>query len=119
MALRHGSDHRLTTPFVAAYMSVSILAQAMQDAATDAPDAIRRVVTSRLFDTPLGPIAINPRTHHAALRPHLAISNAEREFEIFHSAANPVEADPYLVHSLAQPLASTGSATDTILKVIK
>jgi ABC-type branched-subunit amino acid transport system substrate-binding protein len=125
MALRHGSDHRLTTPFVAAYMSVSILAQAMQDAATDAPDAIRRVVTSRLFDTPLGPISINPRTHHAALRPHLAISNADGEFEIFHSAANPVEADPYLVHSLGQPLASDGAGAtggtpaDNILKVIK
>ena len=35
------------------------------------------------------------------------------------SAASPVEADPYLVHSLSQPLAASEAATDTMLKVIK
>lgn len=124
MALRHGSNRRLTTSFVAAYMSVSILARAIEDAATDAPEPIRRIVTSRIFDTPLGPISVDPRTHHAALRPHLAVSDAEGEFQIFNSAATPVEADPYLVRSLVRPLASgnphpAGPAAGATLKVIK
>lgn len=124
MALRHGSERRLTTSFVAAYMSVSILARAIADAATDAPEAVRRVVTSRLFDTPVGPVSIDPRTHHAALRPHIGLSNAEGEFDIFHSAPGPVEADPYLVRSLARPLATSGTdaagpTSGNTLKVIK
>ncbi|MCM2472346.1 transporter substrate-binding protein [Rhizobium sp. CG5] len=126
MALRHGSDRRLTTSFVAAYMSVSILARAIEDAATDAPEAIRRIVTSRLFETPLGPITVDPRTHHAALRPHLALSNSDGEFDIFHSAPAPVAADPYLVRSLGRPLGGGGADADpaaplagSMLKVIK
>ncbi|WP_420961639.1 transporter substrate-binding protein [Brucella sp. IR073] len=108
MASRHGSERQLTASFVAAYMSVSILARAIEDAATDAPEAIRSVVTSRLFDTPLGPIAIDPRTHHAALRPHLAVSDTNGEFDIFYSASAPVEADPYLLHSLGRSGESAG-----------
>lgn len=124
MALRHGSDRRLTNSFVGAYTSVSILAQAIADAATDAPDAIRRIVTSRHFDTPMGSVSINPRTHHAALRPHIGLSNAEGEFTIFHSAPGAVEADPYLVQTLGR-FVSAGTAdaaaptTGNTLKVIK
>ena len=124
MALRHGSDRRLTNSFVGAYTSVSILAQAIADAATDAPDAIRRVVTSRHFDTPMGSVAIDQRTHHAALRPHIGLSNAEGEFSILHSAPAPVDADPYLVHTPGH-FAATGAAdaappaTGKTLKVIK
>ena len=105
-------------------MSVSILARAIADAATDAPEAVRRVVTSRLFDTPVGPVSIDPRTHHAALRPHIGLSNAQGEFDIFHSAPGPVEADPYLVRSLARPLVTGGTdaagpTSGNTLKVIK
>lgn len=103
MATRFGAERRITTSFCATYMSVTILAQAMKDAATDAPDAVRRVVVSRPFDTPVGPVAIHPRTHHAALRPHLAVSDPSGEFDIFHSAAEPVEADPYLIHAFQRP----------------
>ncbi|RKE77535.1 transporter substrate-binding protein [Rhizobium sp. AG855] len=123
MAARYGAERRITTSFCATYMSVTILAQAMKDAATDAPDAIRRVVTSRSFDTPMGPVAIHPRTHHAALRPHLAVSDTSGEFDIFHSAAEPVEADPYLVHAFHRPKQGDGDShlqrQGSHLKVVK
>ncbi|MCF3641774.1 transporter substrate-binding domain-containing protein [Rhizobium sp. TRM95111] len=121
MAARHGRDRRITTPFMAAYNAVSILARAISDAATDAPEAIRRAVTSRLFDTPIGPIAVDPRTHHAALRPHMGVSDAEGEFELFRSAPAPIEADPYLVRSLLRqpPKAAAPGDTGSALKVIK
>ncbi len=123
MAMRHGHDRRLTNSFVGAYASVSILAQAMRDAASDAPEAIRRIVTSRHFETPMGSIAIDRRTHHAALRPHIGQSNTEGEFDIFESAPGAIEADPYLVHTLARFLASrtrdAATSTANTLKVIK
>jgi branched-chain amino acid transport system substrate-binding protein len=106
MALHHGIDPRLTNSFVAAYMSVSILAQAIADAGTDAPEIIRRIVTSRAFDTPVGPVVIDPRTHHAVLRPHIGLSNAAGEFTIIDSAPGPIEADPYLVRMPARFLAN-------------
>lgn len=124
MALRHGRERRLTPAFVAAYTSISMLARAMEDAATDEAETVRRVVTSRLFETPLGPIAIDPRTHHAALRPHLALSDETGAFGIFQSAPAPVEADPYLVHALArsEPIHEAGPGTPSegqALKVVK
>jgi ABC-type branched-subunit amino acid transport system substrate-binding protein len=124
MALRHGKDRRLTNSFVGAYTSISILAQAIADAATDAPETIRKISTSRHFDTPMGSVAIDKRTHHAALRPHIGLSNAQGEFTIFHSAPGAVEADPYLVHMPGRFLATTtpdaiDPATRNTLKVIK
>lgn len=119
MALRHGQDRRLTTSFVGAYMSVSILARAIADAATDAPDAIRGIVTSRLFDTPIGQVGIDPRTQHATLRPHLAFSDRNGEFRIISSAPSAIEADPFLVHALGKPAVGTDTAAGTVLKVIK
>lgn len=123
MAMRHGHDRRLTNSFAGAYTSVSILAQAIRDAATDAPEAIRRVVTSRHFETPMGLIAIDQRTQHAALRPHIGQSNTKGEFAIFQSAQGPIEADPYLVRTPARFLA-TDSRDGAIeaghtLKVVK
>lgn len=123
MELRHGIDRRLTNSFVGAYTSVSILAQAIRDAATDAPEAIRRVVTSRHFETPMGLVAIDQRTHHAALRPHIGQSNTEGEFSIFQSAPGAIQADPYLVHTLAGFLTTqtrdVAPAHGNTLKVIK
>jgi ABC-type branched-subunit amino acid transport system substrate-binding protein len=96
MAGRHGV-RTMGSPYVSAYMAVSILAQTIADAATDDPRAIREMVTSRLFSTPLGPLKIDPKTHHAALRPLLGRSNGGCEFEILESAPEAVPADPYLV----------------------
>lgn len=115
---RHRLQSRITGPFAYAYMSVSILAQSIAEAGTDDPDVIRRIVTSRSFSTPVGTIAIDPRTHHASLRPHLGRSNAQGGFDIIHSNPVAIEADPYLVrsHRVANP---SGQPAPFGLKVVK
>jgi ABC-type branched-subunit amino acid transport system substrate-binding protein len=124
MAARHGA-RPTTSPYLSAYMAVSILAQTIADAATDDPRAIREMATSRLFSTPLGPLKIDPRTHHAALRPHLARSNGRCAFDILESAPEAVPADPYLVSTSVQfpPLKvradRTGDMSRPSLKVVK
>ncbi|SIR31900.1 amino acid/amide ABC transporter substrate-binding protein, HAAT family [Rhizobium sp. RU20A] len=100
MLARHGQQRRLSAAFVAGYTGVSVLARAMVDAGTDEPAAIRKVVTSRAFETPLGALTIDARNQHAALVPHLALSDRDGAFDIFESAAAPIDADPYLVRSL-------------------
>ena len=116
MTARHGTSRRITTPFMSAYMAMSILASSIADAGTDAPEAVRKVATARLFDTPAGSVGIDPRTHHAALRPHLGISDEEGGFILLQSANEAIPADPYLVRSLQKSVAMPHPVT---LKVIK
>lgn len=116
MAARQGTGRRISTPFTAAYTAMSILARSIADAGTDAPEAVRKVATSRLFDTPAGPIGIDPRTHHAAFRPHLGLSDEEGGFSLLQSAEETIEADPYLVRSMLKRAAAPHPAA---LKVVK
>ncbi|MFP5078497.1 transporter substrate-binding protein [Rhizobium sp. YIM 134829] len=127
MVTRHGRDRHITTPFSSAYNAVSILARAIADAGTDEPEAVRRVVTGRIFETQMGPLRLDPRTQHASLRPHMAMSNEDGEFLLFKSAPEPIPADPYLVQAAATarlaPLAGDQTARSVSspsgLKVIK
>ncbi|MDK4742186.1 transporter substrate-binding protein [Rhizobium sp. CNPSo 3464] len=100
LAARRGDGRPVTGPFAFAYMAVSVLAQAIADTGTDDPDLIRKVVTQRRFDTPVGPISFDPRTHYAGLRPYIGRSDSEGGFEIFDTETPVVEADPYLVRSI-------------------
>ena len=88
-----------SAPFIAGYSAVSMLAAAIIEAGSDAPEAIRELVTARRYDTPIGPVAVDARTHHAALRPHLGRATADGTFEIIESAPAPIAADPFLVSS--------------------
>jgi branched-chain amino acid transport system substrate-binding protein len=118
LAARHRTDRLVTGPFAFAYMSVSILAQAIADAGTDDPDVVRKVVTLRRFDTPVGPVSFDPRNHYAGLRPHIGRSDEAGGFEVFHSAADVIEADPYLVRS-AYPEKPVAEPPPFGLKVVK
>lgn len=99
MARRHGPHRRLTATFVSAYAAVTTLAQTIADVGSDLPDAVRHAATARLFRTPLGPLKIDPRTQHAALRPHLALSDEAGAFNPFQSTERPLIADPFLVQT--------------------
>lgn len=122
MAKRYGAERRLTTPFVSAFSAVSVLADCIADAGTDAPEAIRAMVTTSAFDTPLGSLRIDPKTHHAALSPHLSISTEAGAYEVFQRAPQPVDADPYLLRShrrdtiAASSSASRSTRTFTVIK---
>lgn len=117
IAARHGADRRVTGPFAFAYMAVSILAQAITDAGTDDPDVIRAIATNRRFETPVGAVSIDRRTHHAALAPLFGQTEEDGSFSILDSAREPIAADPYLLNashaSMRMPLPSGG------LKVVK
>ncbi|NLS17478.1 transporter substrate-binding protein [Rhizobium sp. P40RR-XXII] len=118
LAARRGDGRPVTGPFAFAYMAVSVLAQAIADAGTDDPDLIRRVVTQRRFDMPIGSVSFDPRTHYAGLRPFIGRSDREGGFEIFDTETAVVEADPYLVRSVL-PGKPGAHAPGRGLKVVK
>ncbi|CZT37220.1 transporter substrate-binding protein [Rhizobium sp. 9140] len=116
MAARQGAGRIVSTPFMSAYMAMSILARSIADAGSDAPEAVRSIATSRLFDTPVGPIGIDPRTHHAAFRPHLGLSDEDGGFTLLQSANEVITADPYLVRSLMKRVNAAHPVPLTVVK---
>lgn len=119
MAKRAGAARCLTTPFVSAYSAVAVLADCMVDAGTDAPEAIRTMVTTRTFETPLGSLRIDGKTHHANLSPHLAVSTEAGGYQVFQQAKHPVEADPYLLRAHHRDLPSGAARSTRSFTVIK
>lgn len=125
---RFGNDRRLSAMMVDAYACVRILAEAVREAGTDDPAAVRPIVSARSFATPLGRLSIDRDTNHAPLRPHLGRVGPGRRFEVIERAAEAVPADPYLVHfdpgALKAQLAASGgerppAGGDPQLKVVK
>jgi len=94
---RHGAERRISAFYVASYLAVRMLAEAIREAGTDDPDAVLAIVTTRSFPSPMGEVAIDRRTNHAALTPYLGRIAADRRFEILTGAGRPVAPDPYLV----------------------
>ncbi|WAJ28756.1 transporter substrate-binding protein [Antarcticirhabdus aurantiaca] len=105
-----GEGHLACLPFVhdggpgprssfeaAAHAAVTVLADAIEAAGTDAPDAVRRVLASRPHVTALGTIRIDARTQHAALPVKIARIAGPR-FEVLEESRGAVEPDPYLSH---------------------
>ena len=95
VAARFGPDRRVSAFFEAAYTTVHMLAAAIAETGSDEPAAIKAAVHRRTFNTPHGPLAVDPRTNHAALPFHLGRIAPDGGFDIV--ASRPaMAADPYL-----------------------
>jgi len=92
---RYGAGRRISNVFASAYTAVKLCAGAIQACGTDDPQAIRRYLSATSTSTVLGPLRIDPDTHHAALPFHLGRITADNGFEIIASQA-AITADPYL-----------------------
>ena len=94
-AERFGHTRRVSSIFAAAYASVKMCVEGMHSAGTDQPLAMRQHLYATEASTVLGPIRIDPVTHHAALPFHLGRINGQRGFDIIASLP-AAAADPYL-----------------------
>ena len=81
----------------ASYITVLLMANAIQRAGTTGIDAIRRSAMGSGIDAPQGRVSIDADNAHCYLTPRLARARDDRRFEIFAEAPAPVKPDPYLV----------------------
>jgi len=102
IAERQGHRKAISSCFASVYSAVSVLGHAIAEAGTDDPRVVRRVVTSRRFDTPIGALTVDPATQHAALSCHMAEVGQDGRFRLFDRSIGPIVADPYLSSDAAR-----------------
>ena len=94
VAARFGPGRRVSSFFASAYAAVRLCVAAVAGCGTDDPVAVRAWLAGAAVPTPLGPLRIDPATHHAALPFHLG-RIAGDGFTLV--ASRPaIAADPYL-----------------------
>ncbi|TIV31067.1 MAG: amidase, partial [Mesorhizobium sp.] len=104
VAARFGAGRRVSSFFAGAYAAVKLCAEAVTEANRDDPASVRGFLHANPRQTVLGPLAIDPRTNHAALPFHLGRINEQSGFDVI-ASHGAIVADPYLVGTLAsQPV---------------
>jgi len=95
VALRHGRERRISSVFASAYTAVDLCIGAIVAAGSDEPQAVRREVHARQWQSLFGPLDVDGVTNHAALPFHLGRINSDNGFDVI--ASRPaLAADPYL-----------------------
>jgi urea transport system substrate-binding protein len=93
---RYGADGAPSVDGQSTYVCVMLLARAIRRAGTTEVGAVRRAVANHRYDSPQGPIWIDPDNNHCFLTPRLARAAPGCRFEIFWEADSPERPDPYL-----------------------
>lgn len=93
---RHGAESTPSVDGQSTYVCVMLLARAIRRAGTAEVAAVRRAAANHLYDSPQGPIWVDPDNNHCFLTPRLARSVPGCQFDIFWEAEAPERPDPYL-----------------------
>ena len=93
---RYGADSNLSVDALSTYVCVMLLARAIRRAGSADVGAVRRAAANHRYDSPQGPVWVDPDNNHCFLTPRLARSVPGCQFEIFWEADAPERPDPYL-----------------------
>jgi urea transport system substrate-binding protein len=93
---RHGNDSNPCVDGQSTYVCVMLLARAIRRAGSVEVGAVRRAAANHRYDSPQGPIWVDPDNNHCFLTPRLARSMPGCQFNIFWEADAPERPDPYL-----------------------
>jgi branched-chain amino acid transport system substrate-binding protein len=93
---RHGADSDLSVDGQSTYVCVMLLARAIRRAGSVEVGAVRRAAANHRYDSPQGPVWVDPDNNHCFLTPRLARSVPGSQFKIFWQAEAPERPDPYL-----------------------
>ena len=93
---RHGADSSPSVDGQSTYVCVMLLARAIRRAGSADVGAVRRAAANHRYDSPQGPIWVDPDNNHCFLTPRLARSVPGCQFKIFWEANAPERPDPYL-----------------------
>jgi urea transport system substrate-binding protein len=93
---RYGADGSPSVDGQSTYVCVMLLARAIRRGGASDVSNVRRAVANLRYDSPQGPIWIDPSNNHCFLTPRLARSMRGSQFDIFWEADAPERPDPYL-----------------------
>src|SRR5689334_3184777 len=93
---RHGTDSSPSVDGQSTYVCVMLLARAIRRAGSADVGAVRRAAANHRYDSPQGPVWVDPDNNHCFLTPRLARSVPGCQFNIFWEADAPERPDPYL-----------------------
>jgi branched-chain amino acid transport system substrate-binding protein len=114
---RHGADSNPSVDGQSTYVCVMLLARAIRRAGATDVGAVRRAAANHRYDSPQGPIWVDPDNNHCFLTPRLAHSAPGCQFRIFWEADAPERPDPYLLNlDLAAIGAGAGKSADAVTK---
>jgi urea transport system substrate-binding protein len=113
---RHGTDSNPSVDGQSTYVCVMLLARAIRRAGTIDVAAVRRAAANHRYDSPQGPVWVDPANNHCFLTPRLARSVQGNQFEIFWEADAPERPDPYLSNLDLASFARPDKAGDTPLR---
>ena len=121
---RYGADSSPSVDGQSTYVSVMLLARAIERAGSTEVGAVRRAAANYRYESPQGPVWVDPDNNHCFLTPRLARSTAEGQFEIFWQAEAPEKPDPYLSNLdlmavSAKQGKAEGAAHSNFLRVVK
>jgi urea transport system substrate-binding protein len=122
---RHGTDRNPSVDGQSTYVCVMLLARAIRRAGSSDVAAVRRAAANHRYDSPQGPVWVEPTNNHCFLTPRLARSVPGSQFKIFWEADAPERPDPYLsdldLASFAKPdiTADTAAKRANHLRVVK
>jgi branched-chain amino acid transport system substrate-binding protein len=93
---RYGAASSLSVDGMSTYVCVMLLARAIRRASSTEVAAVRRAAADHRYDSPQGPVWVDPDNNHCFLTPRLARSVPGYQFEIIWEADAPERPDPYL-----------------------
>jgi urea transport system substrate-binding protein len=93
---RHGNDSQPCVDGLSTYVCVMLLARAIRRAGSVEVGAVRRAAANHRYDSPQGPVWVDPDNNHCFLTPRLARAVSGWQFKIFWEADAPERPDPYL-----------------------
>ena len=92
---QYGPQRVFTDPMAAAYFGFKLWAQAVEEAQSDDPVAIRRAMLNQRIDSAAGPLRINAATQHTYQTPRIGKVQPDGQFTIVWMADAPVQPQPY------------------------
>ncbi|MBN8962442.1 MAG: transporter substrate-binding domain-containing protein [Rhizobiales bacterium] len=93
---RYGTDSSPSVDGQSTYVSIMLLARAIKRAGSTGVNAVRSAAANHRFESPQGPVWVDPDNNHCFLTPRLARSTTAGQFDIFWEADTPQKPDPYL-----------------------
>lgn len=93
---RHGAGSHVSVDGQSTYVCVMLLARAIRRAGSADVAAVRRAAANHRYDSPQGPVWVDPDNNHCFLTPRLARSVPGCQFRIFWESEAPERPDPYL-----------------------